>query len=98
MGYTTKGAMSPIASNDAYPMKRRFTVISSLLAEKPRRPNQQNQRHNQEHDRIRSLRIENLGQALDQSQTQSSQNGTQYRSHASDDHDRENDNDQVCSH
>src|SRR5208282_3326015 len=62
IGYTTKGAIRPIASSDEYPIKRAFNPASPLFAEEPSRPHQQNNGHNQEHDGIGSLRIENFGQ------------------------------------
>src|SRR5882762_3309144 len=71
---------------------------SSLRAEEARRLDHQHDRHDYEDHRVRRLRIEHLGQALDHPEREAGHDRAHDRAHASDHDHREDHDDQVGSH
>src|ERR1700751_2929455 len=60
--------------------------------------NQEDDRHDDEHHRIRRLRVEHLRQPFDDAEHEAGQDRAKDRSHAADHYDREDDGDDVRAH
>src|ERR1700689_1829532 len=89
--------------------RRSWLVISAAATEASRsmsgrppkqagRPDQKDDRHDDEHHGFRRLRVELLGQALYDAKNEAGQDRTEDRSHAANHHDCEDDSNDVRAH
>src|SRR5262245_25639153 len=103
-GYSTSGAsaknatMTPKATCCARLTRRFSWGVSLLRSEQAGGPDQQDERHDDEDDGVRGLRIEHLRQALDHAEAEAGKDRAHDRAHAADHHHCEDDDDQVRSH
>src|SRR5690349_3784291 len=72
--------------------------ISGRSSKQAGRPDQEDNRHDDEHHRVRRLRIEDLGQTFDDAEHEAGYDRAHDRSHAADHHDCEHHGDDVGPH
>src|SRR5271155_6135205 len=89
--------------------RRSWLVMSAAATEASRsmsgrppkqasRPDQKDDRHDDEHHRIRRLRVEHFRQAFDDAEHEAGHDRTEDRSHAANHHDGEDNGDDVRAH
>src|SRR6201995_2986425 len=74
------------------------TSMSGRRPKEASRPDQKNDRHDDEHHRVRRLRVEHFRQPLDDAEHEAGHDRAEDRTHAAAHHDREHDGDDVRAH
>ena len=81
--------------------RRRWRLRGPCQAARPNRPvgpDQKDDRHDDEHHRVRRLRVEHFRQPFDDAEHEAGHDRAEDRSHAANHHDREDDGDDVRAH